>query len=261
MSHSKSSYYQTLGNLKAVLRRSKFPPAQQYFNRLVEMTGRDASVLVDPLRLPPVSVSNYPHPTLTGGDVPSVRTTLMNIRIGNENNNIYKGLTYKMFPVSYNTAVKTVQQKIKKLFEANQKLLSVQLNTTSHLVFDNYMHVVLTYVPTQKKRSMPVLTRVTFKSWKDLKLKLQNKLQTLTGNGRRILSISVDHQTRPTRKPTKGWSPLDIVHAKEIYHTLAPVERLNVFILHSKVPEPERTNEELYEQYFSKLEKPKTGES
>ena len=218
----------SLQALKEQLQTS--PPAfKQYFNALAQKTRRDPHALVDPLQLPSLAIPLQAKP-LVGGAF--LKTTLMSIRI-KEGAQLTKGLLHKDYGVPYAQAVKMVQEKIKSLHKGHQKIISLQINTTSHVLIDNFMHVVITHAKTNKYYTSPKLSVFAFNNWEDMKNNLKSKLQDLTNKKERtLISISVDHQTRASKKRNLTKSVLLGPLYRPVYDFLTPKERLNVFMLH-----------------------------
>ena len=243
----------SLQTLKEQLQTS--PPAfKQYFNALAQRIGRDPNALVDPLHLPSLAIPQQAK-ALVGGA--SLKTTLMSIRI-KEGLQFSKGLLYKEFGMPYTKAVKKVQEKIKSLHEQHQKIISLQINTTSHLVSDNFMHVVITHTKTNKYYAPPKLSVFAFKNWEDMKNNIKSKLQDLTQEeGRTLISMSVDHQTRASKKEnvTKSFVLAQVPFSRELYDFLTPKERLNVFLLHraKQSGEEKRNPQATQDNFFQKL--------
>lgn len=156
-----------------------------------------------------------------------VKNTYLLIRVS-EKMKVFKGLAHKEHAVKYDEAVSQVREKMGELHEGGSKILSVQVSTTSNTTFDNYMHAVITHTATKKKKPAPVLEVFKFKSWDELRSGLAEKMA-----GKRLISVSVDHQTRASKKDSTLRTAMNFMvpYSGSAASAVTPKQRFTVFLL------------------------------
>lgn len=242
MTQPENNIYVTLDYLKGSC-STNTKTVQQYFNHLAIQLNRNPAALVDPLRLPSLRLSHSKRYGLEGGS--ETKTKLISMQIsdswGSESDqNQQEEVSTNMLGITYKEAIKIIQKTLSELYSSGETVTSVQVSTTSNAIYSNFMHVVLTHRPNTKHFAKPTLTVYSFRNWKALKENLKTNMRLLQKQNQHIISVSVDHQTRASKKQSIAkMVGMAVVFryaapvATEVYDFLTPRERLMVFVLHA----------------------------